>query len=67
MIRAVLLGERLMLAGTVLTGYTAALCPPGWRMLKRWKLTRLLISWGSLCNHHDAGPARSIPVQGNVR
>lgn len=43
------LNERpVVLVGTTPAGYTAILCPEGWRILERWKLTRLRTSTGKV-------------------
>jgi hypothetical protein len=47
-VEATIGGEHVILIGTVPTGYTAILCPMGWKTFQRWKLTTFRVSKGSL-------------------
>jgi hypothetical protein len=47
-IKARIDGEDVVLIGTVPTGIPAIMCPVGWEIFRRWKLTTFRISRGSL-------------------
>lgn len=50
-------GEDVILIGARPTGYTAVLCPRGWKTFRQWKLTTFRVANGSLraCGEGRAG------------